>query len=144
MFTNKRVMKNYSKCILSTIFVLLLPVISNAQFSTIGEYSFISKAFYIGKPSDFKESAVIKTITIINISGSEVYKGIQKVNDFDQRSYGFYQAFTNGNQDGVWLSYEDEINKGLIKVIYDPESLVMEFKFKDGISEMHFDVVRTK
>lgn len=139
-------MRNYSNFILSTIFayLLLLPFISNAQFSTIGEYSFISKAYYIGKASDFKESAVIKTTTIINISGSEKYKGIQKINDFNKYSYGFYQAFTNENEDGVWLITDSDYNKGLIKVIYDPESLVMEFKFKDGTSEMHFNTVRTK
>lgn len=139
-------MKNYSKSIFYSIFVsfLLLPFITNAQFTTIGEYGFMSQGYFIGKPSDLKESAIIKILTIIDISGTESYKVIRKVNDFNPYSYGFYNAYTNENKDGVWLITDNEYNGGLKEVIYDPESLIMEFKFKDGTSEIHFKTSRTK
>ncbi len=138
------IMRNFIHFFLIIIYLILLPISSKAQFKTIGEYSFISQGYFIGQPSDLKESSIIKTLTIINIIGTETYKSIQKVNDFNSYSYGFYNAYTNENKDGVWVMTEKDYNRGLIEVIYDPSSLIMEFKFKDGTSEIHFNTKRTK
>lgn len=128
-----------------TVSLFFLYSFTYAQFSTIGEYSFTSTANYFGKIEHLTDDAVTISDSKIQIVGtSEGYKSIKKITEFDPYSYGFTNATTDEEGRGVWICSDANYNKGLLKVIYDPKRMIIEFQFKDGTSQIFFKVKRVK
>jgi hypothetical protein len=128
-----------------TIGLILISSLVYSQYETIGEYSFSSTGYYFGKPEHMKNDAVTESYSEIHIVGkSSDYKSIKKFTEFDPYSYGFDSASTDGDGKGIWICSDAEYNKGLQKVIYDPTTMILEFKFKNGISQIFFNVKRVK
>lgn len=130
------------------LFVLLFVCVSGiacAQFQTIGEYRFTSTAYYFGKPELLDLKALTEDYSEIEMVGnSSNYNSIRKSTEHDPYSYGFESASTDSNGKGIWIITNDDYNKGLKKVVFDPKARTIEFSFNDGTSQIFFNVKRVK
>jgi hypothetical protein len=130
---------------LLSIIALLLSLSIRAQYNAESEYSFTSTGYYYGDMKYFKNDAITKSFSEIHIVGSKGdYKGIKKLTEYDPYSYGFIKAYTNEGGMGIWICSNDDYNNGLQKVIYDPKTSIIEFQFKDNISQIFIGVKRVK